>query len=244
MKTFVLLMITLALQAQSLHVAAAANVSGAIKVITRAFEKKHPNVKVHVAIGSSGKLFAQIKNGAPYDLFLSANVRYPKALYNGGIIKTSPRIYAKGALALFSTKGLNLSKGLALLADKEIQRIAIGNPKTAPYGEAAKEALENAHLYQKIKSKLIYATSISQTLLYAMRGVDAAIVAKSSLLDNKMARIKEHTSWVELDKRLYKPINQAMALIHPDNSAAVEFYAFLGSKEVRTILQNYGYLLP
>ena len=244
MKIVALLLVALGLYAQSVHVAAAANVSGAIKSIASAFEKKHPAVKVHISIGSSGKLFAQIENGAPYDIFLSANIRYPETLYKKGLIKNRPIVYAKGALALFSTKSLELSKGLALLEDSSIKRIAIGNPKTAPYGEAAKEVLENSHLYKHIASKLIYATSISQTLLYALKGVDVAIVAKSSLFDDSMLKYKEHSAWVEIDATLYTPINQAMALMHPNRKAAANFFAYLGSNEAREILQHYGYLLP
>ena len=244
MRIVALLIISLGLYAQILHVAASANVSGAISDIAKAFEKRHKGVKVEIALGSSGKLFAQIKSGAPYAIFLSANERYVDLLYKEGIIKSKPVIYAKGSLALFSSKGLDPKQGVGLLSSPAVKRIAIANPKMAPYGAAAKEALDSLHLYKRLRKKFIYANSIAQTLTYALQVADVAIVAKSSLLTTKMRHYREFEHWIELDASLYSPIKQAMGLIDANNSVASGFFAFMQSDEAKSILQRYGYALP
>ena len=142
MKTLLIVLVLLGvtLSAGEITIAVAANVSYAIDELKVAFAKSHPNTKVRVILGGSGKLTAQIKNGAPYGLFMSADMRYPQALYDEKIATTKPIVYAEGALAYLSVKKLDFSKGMALLKSDAIEKIAIANPKTAPYGKATEEA--------------------------------------------------------------------------------------------------------
>ena len=134
MKKLILIMFLLSssLLANSINLALAANVSYAIEKLILEFNKKHPNIKVQVTLGSSGKLTAQIKNGAPYDLFMSANMKYPINLYENKLSLTKPLIYARGSLAIFSHKDRNFVEEISIVAKKSIEKIAIANPKTAP----------------------------------------------------------------------------------------------------------------
>jgi len=231
------------LYAKEITIAVAANVSYAIVPLIKAFHHTYPSIKVQTVLGSSGKLTAQISHGAPYDLFLSANMKYPKDLYRIGLAKTKPVIYAQGALALLSTKHYDLSKGLSLLLDKSISKIAIANPKTAPYGVAAVEALENATLYEALKFKFVYGESISQTLTYATRVADIGIVAKSSLFSPQLREYKKDEYWIDIPTSLYTPIAQGMILLNT-RSESKSFYDFLFSSKAKEIFRSYGYTLP
>jgi len=127
-----LLLLSFTLHAQTITVAVAANVSYAIEDLKKAFNKTYPKTKVRIVLGSSGKLTAKIKNGAPYDMFLSANMKYPNFLFEHNIAITKPIVYAKGSLAFLSKKPRHFTKGLHILLDDDIKRIAVANPKTAP----------------------------------------------------------------------------------------------------------------
>ena len=231
------------LHAGQIRVAVAANVSYAIKDLVEAFNKKYPDTQVQVILGSSGKLTAQIKHGAPFGLFMSANMLYPDRLYKDKRAITKPVVYAQGALAILSKKRRDYCAQIHLLEDKDIDKIAIGNSKTAPYGEAAKEALENAGIYDKIKSKLVFGESISQTVSYVMTSADIGIISKSTLYAPQMSEYKEAIHWSEVDERLYTPIKQGMVLLKhaKGNAEAKAFYDFILSSEAKEILQKYGY---
>jgi molybdate transport system substrate-binding protein len=239
--TFLLSVATLS--AGQIKVAVAANVSYAIEPLITAFNQKHPKTKVQVILGSSGKLTAQITHAAPYDLFLSANMKYPEALYTDGLTLTKPVIYAQGALAMLSQKQRNYCAELYVMKEKNIKKIAIANPKTAPYGVAAKEALVNAKLYEKIKSKLIYGESISQTVAYTTTAADIGIIAKSSLYSPQLSHFKEAIHWSDVDEDLYTPIDQGMVLLThaKGNAEAKAFYHFMLSSKAKEILLNFGY---
>lgn len=234
------------LSAGTINVAVAANVSYAIEDLKKEFNKKYPDTKVRVTLGSSGKLTAQIKHGAPYEIFMSANMKYPKALYQEKIAITTPKVYALGSLALFTHKKKDLSKGLELLRGKKISKIAVANPKTAPYGIAAKEALSNAKIYNEIKKKFIYGESISQTVSYAVTAADIGIIAKSSLYSSNMTRYKKDINWVEVETKLYTPIKQGIVILKDaKNQKEVKaFYDFILGKDAKKIFEQYGYLLP
>ena len=240
------LILSLNLVAKGVTVAVATNVSYAIEALKEAFYKGHHDIPIRVILGSSGKLTAQIKNGAPYDIFMSANMLYPTALYKEGLAITKPIIYAKGSIALFSKSKRDFSQGLNILKDKEIKKIAIANPKIAPYGKAGVEALQKAKLLPSIKSKLIFTQNASQALMYAMRVTDIAIIAKSALFSPKMSQYKKDKNWIEIDSKLYTPIKQGVVILKntksPKDSRA--FYDFLQSKEAKEILKGYGYILP
>lgn len=240
---FLLFFITLtSLNASEIKIAVAANVSYAIDDLVKEFNKTHPNTKVKVTLGSSGKLTAQISHGAPYELFMSANMKYPSTLYENKIAITKPAVYTKGSLAMLSSKKQDFSIGLQLLKHKSVSRIAIANPKTAPYGKATLEACANAKILEDVKHKFIYAESIAQTVSYTLTATDIGIIAKSSLYSSHMSRYEEGVNWKEIDSKLYTPIEQGIVMLR--NSKEVKaFYDFILSEKAKKIFKEYGYLV-
>jgi len=232
--------------AGTVRVAVAANVSYAVGALQEAFLKEHPSTHIQVILGSSGKLTAQIKHAAPYDLFLSANMKYPEALFSEKLAVSKPLVYAEGALALFSVKRDDLSKGLSVLKEEDVKRVAVANPKTAPYGIAAEEALKNAKLYDLVKNKFIFGESVSQTVSYAVTAADIGLIAKSSLYSNQMRHYRENEHWKEVDPTLYTPIKQGMVILKKGASdpEVKAFYDFMLSEEAQKILHEFGYHTP
>ncbi len=239
---YILILSTISM-AGVIRVAVSANVSYAIDSLKEEFNRKYPDTKVDITIGSSGKLTAQIKNNAPYNIFISANMLYPETLYREKIAITKPIIYAKGKLAYFSRKKRDFSNPIALLENSEIKKIAVANPKTAPYGVASFEAFKNANILDKIKEKFIYGESISQTMTYSLMVADIGVIAKSLLYSPKMAKFRENINWVEVNPKLYTPISQGIVLLRSakDNIEAKAFYNFMLSNEAKKILENFGY---
>ena len=229
--------------AADVTIAVAANVSYAIEALKKEFNVAHPKIKVEVVLGSSGKLTAQIKHGAPYDLFMSANMKYPDALYAEKMAVTKPVVYAQGALAMLSVNEQNYCAELYVLTLPEIEKIAIANPKTAPYGVAAKEALENAKLYKRLEKKFVFGESISQTVTYATTAADIGIIAKSSLYSPQMAHFKEAIHWSDVDEALYTPIDQGMVILKEGegNPEVKAFYDFILSDKAKFVLKKFGY---
>lgn len=226
---------------EKIHIAVAANLTYAIKGIVSEFNKDNPNIEVKIIIGSSGKLTAQIINGAPFDLFLSANKSYPERLYEKKISVEKYKVYAKGILILFSRNPQNFNSGLKVLDSGKIETIAIANIKLAPYGSAALQALQYTHLLSKVKTKLVYAQNIAQTVQYALTVADAGFIAKSAIFTPKMKRYREEGKyWLEVDPKFYKPIEQAAALLNK-NKKSIKFYNFIFSDKAKDIFKNAGY---
>ncbi len=233
--------------ADKITIAVAANVSYAINDLKKEFNKLYPDIKVQVILGGTGKLVAQIKHKAPYDILMAANMMYPQKLFESGDAVTRPIVYAQGSLAYLSSKKHDLSQDLkSLLVNENIKKIAIANPKTAPYGVGTVEALKNAKLYEKLKSKFVYGESISQTVTYATRATDLGFIAKSALFSPKMTQYKKGIHWKEVDAKLYTPIDQGLVLLkHGEKSAeASAFYAFVLSKRAKSIFEGFGYIVP
>lgn len=226
------------LNAQTINIAVATNVSYAIKPLVEEFNKTN-KTKVRIIFGSSGKLTAQIKNKAPFDVFLSANMKYPNALYHDNLTIIKPVLYAQGSLSIFSSKKRVL-KNISII--NSVKRVAIANPKTAPYGKAAKDAIKNANLFEKNKNKFIYAENISQTVQYTLNATDIGFIAKSSLYSSKMQKYLKKGSFVDVDKSLYKPINQGIALLNKKKEAK-EFYDFILSAKAKKIFKKFGYIV-
>ena len=232
--------------ASTVSIAVAANVSYAIKPLIKEFNHLYPDTKVRVTLGSSGKLTAQIKHGAPYQLFMSANMDYPNTLYKQNIASTKPRIYAFGSLAYFSVKKRDFSQGLKIIENTQIKKIAVANPKTAPYGIATKEALKSAEIYKVVKDKFVYGESISQTVSYTMTAADMGFIAKSSLFSPTMKKYKQGENWNNVDTKLYTPISQGIVILtNAQKDVEVKaFYDFMFSDKAKKILQNFGYQTP
>lgn len=231
------------LSSKSLTVAVAANASYVMGDIKKEFKKLYPNTDVKVILGGSGKLTAQIKYGAPYHIFLSADMKFPQTLYKEKLALTKPVVYAEGALAILSRSKLDITKGIELVLDDKVKKIAIANPKIAPYGKASFEALKNKKLLERVKKKFIYADSISQTLSYATRVTDIGFVAKSALYSKKMAKYKENKHWISVDSSLYTPIKQGIVLLKraKNNAEAKLFYEFILSEKAKEIFSRFGY---
>ncbi len=223
-------------------VAAAANVYYVVDELRTAF-KKSSGIDIRTVVASSGKLTAQIENGAPYDIFLSADMKYPQRLKREGFALNEPRVYATGYLVVWTLEDIDIKDSLFSLKGGSIERIAIPNPKSAPYGVEALKALKAAGIYEELKSRLVYAESVSQTNRYIFsKAVDAGITAKSVVLSPKMAG-RGH--YVDVDPSLYDPIEQgAVILKHAKSMGEREaraFYDYLFGPEARAILKKYGY---
>jgi len=223
-------------------IATAANMQFIMPLLVKEFTK-NTDVSCELVIGSSGKLTAQIKEGAPYDVFVAANLKYPKEIYNYGKAINAPKVYGYGKLALWSMVD-TIETVVRSLNSKDIRHIAVANPKTAPYGEAAVEVLKQYNLYDKLKNKLVFGESIAQTNQFInSKAVEIGFTAMSVVLSSK---IKGKGNWQEIDTKLYTPIAQGVVLIKQEeasNKDAQKFYDFLFSKEAKNILKKYGYLI-
>ncbi len=240
-----LLLCGAAAAAQPVTVAVAANVKNAFEEVAAEF-RKETGIEVQGVFGASGKIVAQVKSGAPYDVFLSADTEYPEALYKEGLATAAPRVYATGVLVLWTRKDIDLGKGMAAVSDPAVAKVAIANPKLAPYGRAAMQALEKAGLAKAAEPKLVYGDSIGQTLQFADTGAaDIAFVAKSLVIIPEMAG---RGKWVEVPRGSYDAIAQAVVVLkhgaecQPD--AARKFVDFLFTPKARAIFEKYGYVLP
>lgn len=242
---FVSLALAVTLSAQTITVAAAANLKYALEEITKAFTKES-GIQVKTITGASGKLTQQIMSGAPYDALLSADIEYPAKLAEGGYTTTPAQVYAYGKLILWSATGADLSKGVAVVADPSVKKIALANPKTAPYGIEAMNAMKHYKVEGDAEGKIITAESISQVGAYVTtKAVDVGFMAKSIVLAPEMKNVGK---WVEIDPKSYNKIDQAMVGLKngsPENQiAAKKFLRFMHSAKAQSILEASGYGLP
>jgi len=231
--------------AQGITVAAAANVQFTLDELKAEFTKE-TGIEVKEVIGASGKLTAQIENGAPFDVFMSADMKYPDRLQKDGIATQGPKTYAYGFLVLWTMKDIDLSKGVAGLSDASIKKIALASPQAAPYGRQTVNALKYYHLYPQIQSKLVYGESISQANQFiTTQAADVGFTAKSIVLAPNM---KDHGKWVDVEKQAYDPIAQGVIVLKYASknhaSEAKQFYDFLFSVQAQEIFKKYGYTLP
>jgi molybdate transport system substrate-binding protein len=241
-----LLSLPLASFASDITVAAAANVQFTLDDLKAEFTKE-TGIGVKAVIGSSGKLTSQVENGAPFDVFLSADMKYPDTLYKNGFSIKAPKAYAYGFLVLWTTKDLDLSKGLVnALSDAGIGKIAIANPELAPYGRQAVNALKFYKLYDPLQKKLVLGESISQANQFITTGAaDIGFTAKSVVLASNM---KDKGRWIEVDPQSYQPIAQGVIVLRyaeqGHSKEAHEFYDFLFSAGAQEIFKKYGYTTP
>jgi molybdate transport system substrate-binding protein len=249
-KTFIfvlafLLTLPLVSFAGEITVAGAANVQFTLDDLKAEFTKE-TGIDVKTVIGSSGKLTAQIENGAPFDIFLSADMKYPATLYKEGFSLRSPKAYAYGVLVLWTMKDMDLSKGVDILTNSSIGKIALANPEVAPYGRQAVNALKFYKLYDQLQKKIVLGESISQANQFiTTQAADIGFTAKSVVLADNM---KDKGKWVEVDPQSYEPIAQGVIVLRyaqKDHAKeASEFYEFLFSAPAQEIFKKYGYKLP
>ena len=230
---------------QKLRVAAAANIQFVIEQLISVFEKGH-NIKIELVTGATGKLEAQILEGAPFDVFVSADMATPEDLEKKGFSACKTKQYAIGELVLWTNvANIEPNPDLNLLSAQNIHKIAVANPKTAPYGKAAEEALKYFRMYEKIKDKLVIGENVGQANQYIATGAaEIGFTAKSLVVSGPM---KGKGKWVEIDKKAYTPLKQgALILKHGKETnlnTSVAFFNFLYSKEAKKIFMENGYLI-
>ncbi|MEI6385757.1 MAG: molybdate ABC transporter substrate-binding protein [Spirochaetota bacterium] len=253
MKKPLALALALVLEAGSLGaqgkvlVAAASNLGVIAPSLASAFERKYPGNTVEFTFGASGALVAQLLNGAPFELFLSADTAMPQRLVEAGLTEGQVKVYALGSLIFLTTRKLDLAKKLAVLLDPAVSQFAISNPETAPYGLAARQALVKEGLYPALQSKLVMGQNVTQTLQFTLTSVDGGFVNKSALASKEVAPFDlEGRYWFAVDPALYEPITQGFvvtkgSLARPEVRA---FAAFLSSQEARAVFASFGYGTP
>ena len=232
---------------QKIVIAAAANISAVAPRLEAAFHKGHGGMRLEFLFGASGTLVTQFLNGSPAQVFLSADTSFAQKLVDAGVATGPVRIYARGSLILLSTKRLDFSKGLAVLADQAVAKIAIANPETAPYGKAAREALAAEGLLSRVESKFITGQNITQTLQFTLTGADAGFVNKSALYTKELIPFdREGEYWIAIDPSLYSPIDQGFVVMETAASdpGVRAFADFLQSPEARGIFIDAGYEVP
>src|ERR1700744_3542021 len=228
--------------AQNLKVAAAANLQGIIKVLAADFTKK-TGIGVDPIIGASGSLVAQIRNGAPFDVFRSADMGFPQTLFNENLTTDKPVVYASGSLIICSTKNIEFDNWERLLLTPAIKKVAVANPKIAPYGKAAQESLTKKGIWSEIQSKLVYGESISQVNTYITTGaVDVGFTTQSLVKDLEG---KTTLYYKVIDPKTYSPIEQGMVILkHAEGNAnADKFYQYILSPDAKKVFREYGYLV-
>ncbi|MFR9602632.1 MAG: molybdate ABC transporter substrate-binding protein [Rikenellaceae bacterium] len=223
------------------RIAAAANLRYAMEEIEANYESANSGVDIQINYGASGMFFQQISNGAPYNLFLSADEGFPAKVVEAGLAQGEAQVYACGALALYGLRDDVDAKGLVLLKDASIRKISIANPRTAPYGARSVELLKAQGMWDDLEKRVIYGESISQAAQFATTGnVDLGFVALSLLLDPK-TKIKG--SYYKIPQELYAPIAQAGVLIKQKSECAeaAKFFEYILSPACTEVWDKYGY---
>ena len=232
--------------AQEITVAAAADLQFAMQDVAARFQKETGKT-VKLIYGSSGNFFQQIQNGAPFFMFFSANLDYPKKLEAAGL--TAPGSYyqyARGKIVIWIPKEskLDLSSGLKALLDPSIKKIAIANPQHAPYGQAAVTAMKNENVYEGVKDRFVLGENISQTASFVVSGsADVGIVALSLALSPNM---EDKGRYAEIPTKEYPPIEQACVILSSSKNKgeAQQFLSFFKTAPIGDLLKNYGFDVP
>lgn len=232
--------------AEKVSIAAAANLIYALDSLSAEFKKTEPTTAVTVVTGASGSLVAQIQNGAPFDVFLSADLEYPEKLVALGMADAqSFTKFAVGRLVIWTTRSdTDLTSLPALISDPKVKKIAVANLITAPYGKAAHDTLTKLGLWQAAASKIVIGENITQTAQFVETGnADVGFVAMSLVLS---PRLKDKGRWHEIDATLHSPLEQAAVITKRGerNPAAARFLEFLRGPEARTVLERFGYRVP
>ncbi len=240
---FLVLALTFSASAEEITVAAAADLQFALKDISNRFEQQTGN-KVNLIFGSSGNFFSQIQNGAPFDVFFSADLDYPKKLEVAGHAEPNTLYqYATGKVVLWvrNDSKLDLSKGLAVLLDPSVNKVSIANPAHAPYGRAAMAALDHEKLSEKLKDKFVLGENVSQAAQFIESGsAEAGIVALSLAVAPAM---KEKGRYVEIPTSFYPPLQQGCVVLASSKKkpTALVFVEFLKKPEIIEFLKHSGF---
>ncbi|HAJ72920.1 MAG TPA: molybdate ABC transporter substrate-binding protein [Methylophilaceae bacterium] len=240
-----LLFATTLANAAPLTIAIAANLKYVFDDLAVEF-KKETGIETQSVLNSSGKIATQVRSGAPFDIFMSADMDFPDGLYKDGYAVTPPKPYAYGLLVLWTQKDYDLSKGVAGLAESSVSKVAIANPKVAPFGKQALKVLDYYKLRAAVEPKLVYAENITQVSQYVdTKVVDVGFSAKSIVIAPETAGKGQ---WVDVPPESYDAIAQGVVILKhgsvSNGEAARKFYGFVQSPQAREIFAKYGYKLP
>ena len=220
------------------RIAVASNFTNAIKAIAKRFEEQSGD-KIFLVFGATGRFYAQIMNGAPFDAFFSADARRPALLEQQGVALSGSRFtYAQGKIVLFSPKADYVDANATVLKKKQYHYLAIANPKLAPYGAAAKQVLEKLGLWNSLRFQMVRGENIGQTYQFVISGnAELGFVALSQI---KQPGLTISGSYWIVPAKLYQPIKQEAVLIS-HNPVAKAFMEFVRSDEAKTIIKGFGY---
>jgi molybdate transport system substrate-binding protein len=231
-------------RAEEITVAAASDLQFALDAVIAAFRAQEAEAAVRVVYGASGNINAQISQGAPYDLYFSADISYPQALQQAGLAASEVRPYALGHLVLWSLREDISQLAWQELTDPRFRRIAIANPQHAPYGRRAREVLQNTGIWQQLQERLVLGDNIAQTAQFVQSGnADAGFVALSLV----MAPSLRGKGWYRaVPAELHEPLLQGYIVTRraQDSALAWRFADFIESEAARQILRDYGFALP
>lgn len=237
-------LLALTAHAEKITIAAAADLKFAMDEIVTAFKRTNPGDEVDVIYGSSGKFHAQIRQGAPYDLYFSADIGFVRELAKAGLAASEVKPYAIGRIVLWSNS-LDASKlTLDSLADPKVTRIAIANPKHAPYGKRAEEALRASSMWNKIEPKLVYGENIAHAAQFVQTGnAQVGIIALALAIYPELA--SKGSYWLVPDT-LHEPLEQGFIITQraAGNALAKRFGDYMGDKAARAVMSKYGFALP
>jgi molybdate transport system substrate-binding protein len=221
-------------------IAAASSMKHATEMLVEEFVKTHPGLTIDIIPSASGTLAAQILNGAPYDIFLAADMERPGRVFDRGFAVKAPVVYARGRLILFSKKGIG-GTGRDFLARNRGSLIAIANPRTAPYGTAAVETLKNMGI--GVPKRLITAENAMQAASLALGSADAGLISMSALYTPAMKKYRNGKYWAEIDPALHSPIEHGMVILTNGrgNRPCGEFHDFVLSTKGKSILKENGF---
>ncbi len=227
--------------AEKIHVAVASNFTGAIETLSERFEAKTGHT-VTLIFGSTGKHYAQIENGAPFDVFLAADVRRPQRMEQDGIALPGTRFtYAVGKVVLWSPRVGYVDPKANVLERGGFRHLAIANPTLAPYGKAAQEVLQARGVWDELSGRIVRGENIGQALQFIRSGnAELGFVAWSQV---KRPGRSVEGSWWEIPQTLYSPIEQQAVLLK-DSKAARAFLLYIRSDEARDVIRGYGYGTP
>ncbi|WP_224491104.1 molybdate ABC transporter substrate-binding protein [Robertkochia flava] len=225
---------------KKMRIAVASNMQFAMEELTEAFFNT-AGIDCEMITGASGQLTAQIREGAPFNLLVSADMKYPMEVEKQGLAASTPQVYAYGKIVIW-TMDKELDPSFENLTNEKVEHIAIANPQLAPYGIAAVQALRSSGVYNKVKGKLVFGESIAQTNQFiATQTADAGITAKSVVVS---PALRDKGKWKDIDSRTYDAIEQGVVIIkNPkgDYSKEILFCKFLNSEPAQKILRRYGY---
>jgi len=248
--TFLLVLIGLSITWQvakaeeRITIAAASDLRFALDKIVTMFKRTHSTAQIETIYGSSGKLSTQIRQGAPYDMYFSADITFPRALEADGFGCSKVQSYGVGRIVLWSYKEGIASFTLAYLADPSVQKIAIANPEHAPYGKRAEEALKTMGVWDKVEHKLVYGENVAQAVQFVQSGnAQVGIIALSLVLGPELAG---QGSYVLIPEELHQPLEQGYIITKraEANPLAQAFALFFSGNEARIILSRYGFTMP